>query len=285
MANTSMHVETASPSRTPQPLDGEETASSMSKARASRSLPTEVASRRPPRNSHGAFDTALPHIALGRRTLPWEWRWWQTLVQSSDGTPFPWLALVLFQEGEYTPKTNQLLEDVVPADVFNRLGRPQNVHCDAVEADEALLRSILPMASELQLLTHVRQVNVHDRELASGDSDGFFAVVMSNRIPEPGVKHRACLVSVEERTDLLPTTDFNFISGIVGTVGVLEGPQHIAAAAAQPSLAETANVAEIKSRLQSGGTILAGRSQPAHLRERQRSRVPRIHPSTPARSS
>ena len=31
---------------------------------------------------------------------------------------------------------------------------------------------------------------------------------MSNRIPEPGVKHRACLVSVEERTDLLPTTDW-----------------------------------------------------------------------------
>jgi hypothetical protein len=252
-----MHVETdVSISSSPQPLDAQDAFFNVEGPRFSL-LPTEVASVVPPRNSHGAFDSALPHIALGRRTLPWERALAQTLVQSSDGTPFPWLALVLFQEGEYTLKTSQLLEDVVPADVFNRLGSPQNVHCDAVEADESLLRSILPMASELQLLTHVRQVNVDDRELASGDSDGFFAVVMSNRIPEPGVKHRACLVSVEERTDLLPTTDFNFVSGIVGTVsGVIEHPLH-AAAAPQLSLAETANVAEIKSRLQSGGTILA----------------------------
>jgi hypothetical protein len=252
-----MHVETdVSISSHPQPLDAKDAFFNVEGPRFSL-LPTEVASVVPPRNSHGAFDSALPHIALGRRTLPWERALAQTLVQSSDGTPYPWLALVLFQEGEYTLKTNQLLEDVVPADVFNRLGQPQNVHCDAVEADESLLRSILPMASELQLLTHVRQVNVNDRELAAGDSDGFFAVVMSNRIPEPGVKHRACLVSVEERTDLLPTTDYNFFSGIVGTVGVLQAPLHAAAAPPQASLAETANVAEIKSRLQSGGTILA----------------------------
>ena len=39
---------------------------------------------------------------------------------------------------------------------------------------------------ELQLLTHVRQVNVDDRELAAGDSDGWFAVVMANRLPASG---------------------------------------------------------------------------------------------------
>lgn len=255
-----MHVETdvviPKISNDPQPLNARDAFFNIEGPRFSL-LPTEVASVVPPRNSHGAFDSALPHIALGRRTLPWERALAQTLVQSSDGTPYPWLALVLFQEGEYTLKTNQLLEDVVPADVFARLGSPQNVHCDAVEADESLLRSILPMPSELQLLTHVRQVNVDDRELASGDSDGFFAVVMTNRIPEPGVKHRVCLVSVEERTDLLPTSDVNFISGILGTVGALEAPLHAAAAAPQGGFAETANVAEIKSRLQSGGTILA----------------------------
>jgi hypothetical protein len=202
-----MNVETdVNIASAPQPLDAKDAFFNVEGPRFSLS-PIEVSAVVPPRNSHGAFDSALPHIALGRRTLPWERALAQTLVQSNDGTPYPWLALVLFEEGEYELRTNQLLEDVVPADVFNRLGRPQNVHCDAIEADEQLLRSILPMPSELQLLTHVRQVNVEDRELSAGDSGGFFAVVMANRIPSPGVRHRACLVSVEERTDLLPTAD------------------------------------------------------------------------------
>jgi hypothetical protein len=260
-----MHVETdVKIASTTQPLGAKDVFFNVEGPRFSL-LPTEVSTVVPPRNGHGAFDSALPHIAFGRRTLPWERPLAQNLVQSDDGTPYPWLALVLFEEGEYTLSTNQLLEDVVPADVFNRLGRPQNVHCDAVEADEQLLRSILPMPSELQLLTHVRQVNVDDRELSAGDSDGFFAVVMSNRIPSPGVKHRACLVSVEERTDLLPTTDVTFVSGIFGIGGVLEAAGAPRATSATPAaaatppaaVADTADIAEIKLRLQSGGTILA----------------------------
>jgi hypothetical protein len=92
--------------------------------------------------------------------------------------------------------------------VFVRLGRPSGIRCDAVEADQQFLQEILPMPEELQLLTHVRQVNVDDRELAAGDSDGYFAVVMSNRIPRSGADYVCCLVSVEERTDLLPVTDY-----------------------------------------------------------------------------
>lgn len=262
-----MHVETdVAISSAPQPLDAKDAFFNVVGPRFSL-LPTEVSGVFPPRNGHGAFDASLPHIALGRRTLPWERALAQTYVASSDGTPYPWLALVLFEEGEYTLKKNQLLEDVVPPEVFSRLGRPQNVHCDAVEADEQLLRSLLPMPQELQILTHVRQVNVEDRELSAGDSDGFFAVVMCNRIPAPGVKHRACLVSVEERTDLLPTTDAAYVSGITGVFegGVIlaEGAGRAADLAAGPAAPVEAaplfvpDVSEVKSRLQSGGTILA----------------------------
>src|SRR5206468_2391377 len=76
--------------------------------------PNEVAGVFPPRNGHGPFDEAVAHVALGRRTLPWE------------------------------------------------------------------------------------------RAFAAGDSDGFFAVIMSNRVPQRGRKYRCCLVSIEERTDLVP---------------------------------------------------------------------------------
>ena len=169
--------------------------------------PTEVAGVFPPRGGHGPFDSALPHIALGRRTLPWERPLADAYTVTGDQTPYPFVALVLFETTECTLLHNQALTDVVPPDVFQRLGRPGDIRCDAVEADQQLLRDILPMPDELRLLTHVRQVNVDDRELSAGDSDGYFAVVMGNRIPRPGGSYVACLVSVEERTDLLPTTD------------------------------------------------------------------------------
>ena len=169
--------------------------------------PTEVAGVFPPRGGHGPFDSALPHVALGRRTLPWERPLGDAYTVTGDETPYPFVALVLFESAECTLLRNQALADVVPPDVFQRLGRPGGIRCDAVEADHQLLRDILPMPDELRLLTHVRQVNVDDRELSAGDSDGYFAVVMGNRIPRAGGSYVACLVSVEERTDLLPTTD------------------------------------------------------------------------------
>lgn len=185
--------------------------------------PSEVAGVFPPRNGHGAFHSALPHIALGRRTLPWERALGDAFTAAPGATPFPWLALVLFEEGEYELKRNVPLEEAVPPSVFTRLGRPQGIRCDTVEADTSLLRAILPMPEELQLLTHVRHVNVDDRELAAGDSDGYFAVVMSNRLPQSGAKHRVCLVSVEERTDVLPTSDTpGIVSGDLVAFG--EGP-------------------------------------------------------------
>jgi hypothetical protein len=169
--------------------------------------PSEVAAVFPPRGGHGPFDSALPHAALGRRTLPWERPLGDAFTAAGDETPYPFLALVLLEDSECTLLHNQALTDVVPPAVFQRLGSPAGIRCDAVEADQQLLRDILPMPDELRLLTHVRQVNVDDRELSAGDSDGYFAVVMGNRIPRPGGSYVACLVSVEERTDLLPATD------------------------------------------------------------------------------
>ncbi len=189
-----------------QPLDGQDFFFNVEGPRFSLA-PSEVAAVFPPRNGHGPFDSALPHVALGRRTLPWERPLAADYTAAPGDTPYPFLALVLFEESECELKRNLALSDVVPTAVFQRLGSPDNIRCDAVEADEALLRSLLPMPSELQLLTHVRHVNVDDRELSAGDSDGYFAVVMSNRVPRSGAKYVSCLVSVEERTDLLPTTD------------------------------------------------------------------------------
>ena len=171
---------------------------------------SDVAGVFPPRNAQGPFENALAQIAIKRRTLPWERTLDKTNLigaPTSPGLPelypMPWLALLLFEEGEYTLLANTPLENHVPASVFARLGRPANVLCTAVEADKSLVTEIMPSKEELALLSHVRWVNIDDRELNVEGSDGWFSVVVTNRLPSRGAKFRACLVSLEERTDLV----------------------------------------------------------------------------------
>ncbi|MEZ4470814.1 MAG: hypothetical protein R3F60_08450 [bacterium] len=121
-----------------------------------------------------------------------------------QGKP-PWLALLIFSEAELPDeavKRQVPLATVLPAIVQQTLGlsatdKAQKV--DAIDVDASLLASILPDLDELQMLTHTREVNVDDRELSAGDSDGWFTVVIGNRLPSAG-KWRACLVSVEGAT-------------------------------------------------------------------------------------
>jgi len=186
--------------------------------------PALVAGVFPPRNGHGSFQENLPHIALSRRTLPWE----RALdPQGLIGVPTrgqgdppppvgpaPWVALLLFEEGEYTILQNQPLESVVPPDVYQRLGSPANINCDAVQTTLPVLQAVMPSVEELTVLAHVRQVNKDDRELSAGTSDGWFSVVMSNRVPAANAKFCACLVSLEERSDVIakdPPQDFHLV--------------------------------------------------------------------------
>ncbi len=174
---------------------------------------TDVAGVFPPRNGHGGFDENIPQIVISRRTLPWERQ--LTSDPNLIGTPTrdantpqpdgpaPWIALLLFEEGEYSLHQNVLLKNIVPSDTYARLEVPDGITCDSIEVEEGLLRSVLPSLDELTLLAHVRQVNVDDRELSAASGDGYYAVVMGNRLPAPGAKFRACLVSLEERTDLV----------------------------------------------------------------------------------
>ena len=186
---------------------------------------TDVGGVFPPRNGHGGFDETLPQIAITRRTLPWERRLTSRpdLIgtpkrdantpqpnpfppqqgQPQEYGPAPWLALLLLEEGEYTLHQNVPLASIMPVDAYGRLEVPDGITCDAIEVEEGLLQSLLPSLDELTLLAHVRQVNVDDRELNVASGDGYFAIVMSNRLPAPGAKYRACLVSLEERTDLV----------------------------------------------------------------------------------
>jgi hypothetical protein len=218
--------------------------------------PADVAGCYPPKDAKGPFMDALPHVALGRRTLPWE-----ILLDPKGRLPAPpprrpgepdepageppWMALLLLEETEIVAvKPNRKLSDVLPRDVLADLGAAPDTQVTSLAVDRDVLFDVLPTVEEMKLLTHVREVNVDDRELSAGDSDGFFAVVMSNRVPVAGRKYRACLVSLEGRSDVLRNDDPEVERttplhlGVAGEAALLEGRVPPVAASAGGGVAE-----------------------------------------------
>ena len=167
----------------------------------------QILSTFPPANAEGAFGDRLPQIVLKRRTLPWE----RNPAGQAAASPKPWLALVVVAEGEAQLSTPTPVADCVTSGVT--LLDPADRDVDQglyLAVTQTVLRKIFPTEEDLALLTHVREVDVTDTELAGGDDDGWLAVVLANRLPvaEPGtgkaVRYMACLVNVEGQLDRLP---------------------------------------------------------------------------------
>ena len=163
--------------------------------------PDQILSTFPPAGARGSFTSRLPQVVLRRRTLPWERS--DDLDGDVSTTPTPWLALVLIAEGE-----GQLLTDVPVADCVTPgvdLGADADVpKGTCLEVPDSVVAKVFPTLADLPLLCHVRQVDIADTELVMGDDDGWLAVVMGNRLPQPGVRYLACLVNLEGQYDALP---------------------------------------------------------------------------------
>ena len=170
-----------------------------------------VAGTFPPANKLGDFSSYLPQIVLSRRSLPWErdldpaGRLRPPSPTKAPGLPgpVPWVALLVFEGDEATLLKNVPLRNVLPPQVFTDIGAPDGITCDALAIDSGLLATLLPSLNELQLLCHVRQVNVDYRETQTASGDGMYAVVVSSRLPSPGAQCTAVLVSLEGRSDVL----------------------------------------------------------------------------------
>jgi hypothetical protein len=182
-------------------------------------MPTDqILSSFPPANAEGGFANRLPQIVLKRRTLPWE----RNPVGGLAPSPTPWLALVVVAEGEASLSTAPAaVADCVTPGV--KLPHPEDRDVDKglhLDVTQTVLDKIFPCQDDLALLTHVREVDIHDTELMGGDDDGWLAVVLANRLPVPQgdgtpVRYMACLVNVEGQLDALPkptppASGFNF---------------------------------------------------------------------------
>jgi hypothetical protein len=162
--------------------------------------PGELLSTFPPANSVGAFDRRLPQVTFRRRTLPWE----RAAGSPPTGPTDPWLALVVLAEGEANFRAGVHISDAVPVNIRAALGITGDGTCDVLEVSRTVVAKVFPAKGELPLLTHVREVNISDTEFATGDDDGWIAVVIANRLPQPNTKYGAYLISLEGRRQELP---------------------------------------------------------------------------------
>jgi hypothetical protein len=162
--------------------------------------PDQVLSTFPPAGSEGSYGSRLPQVVLRRRTLPWE-----RLVQAGVPRSTPWLALVLVAEGEAELVLNQpVAECVTPG---RTLPGAADVELGSyLKIRKSVADRIFPTQLDVPLLAHAREVDISDTELMMGDDDGFLGVIISNRLPLPGVdtagnpvpvKYLACLVNLE----------------------------------------------------------------------------------------
>ncbi|MBO1348078.1 MAG: hypothetical protein EBE86_012095 [Hormoscilla sp. GUM202] len=168
----------------------------------------------PPQGSLGDHSNVLPHIILTHSTLPWE-RSPAVSPESSDDL-FPWLLLLVFSEAE-KPKTKTITLGelsnqgpkfpVVSLHGYRKASDPVNV----IDVKRQVLEPLLPTLDDLKMLAHVRRL-----DFSAQDEQGMSrtdlheserAVILANRLPEPGATSTVHLVSVEGRYN---TTGFNF---------------------------------------------------------------------------
>lgn len=170
--------------------------------------PADIAGVYPAAGSEESPDEFLPHIALERRTLPWE--------RIGVNGQKPWLALMLFKESEMRDAVARksspaaTLESVLLSDVSGRdpagyatlhttLGLPATTPLNVLFVKNSVLVTRRPNQADIKYMSHVR------RDLATGKDR---AIVISSRLPDAGPAgsepeiHTAFLVSLERRDDL-----------------------------------------------------------------------------------
>ncbi|NVB40585.1 hypothetical protein G6O69_22280 [Pseudenhygromyxa sp. WMMC2535] len=155
--------------------------------------PRDVLGVFPAAGSREASDLRVPHIALRRRTLPWE-------REVFADKKIPWMALLLLKVNpEQSEDGGIALEPKADGTSSGaKLIRASGGQPDTLRIPGPLLTKLAPRKQELRLLSHVRRVSLEDTEGEfAGDDDGFVAMVLGNRLPAAGHDWIAALVSLE----------------------------------------------------------------------------------------
>ena len=136
--------------------------------------PADVVAVFPPAGSLGDHSNVLPHVLLRKSTLPWERR------ADSNVREMPWLALLLFYEGEAPAPEVVSLKDLrggsakFPA-FEKEVGQGDDDKVTVIDVRQKTLAGLLPQHDELAVLAHVRETVdyvVNDQTLAALKTEG-----------------------------------------------------------------------------------------------------------------
>ncbi len=184
------------------------------------SLPSgDVGEMYPPPDSSGPYGTNLPSVVLHQRTLPW--------ARALTADPAcPWMALLSFRAAEMVPDpatglplrsgtvAGFLADTATLGPVIDRATVPADVLASTVTSivvPLTVFTAVAPSLAELPYLAHVRRTDTTEQAASDAAQDGWYAVVLGNRFPDPatavdgsGTLTVACLVSLEGLTGHLP---------------------------------------------------------------------------------
>src|SRR5262249_36248754 len=181
--------------------------------------PSEVIGKYPPDSSSGRYGEVLPHIILDEPLLPWE-------RTTSGGEGTPWLALLVFEEGELlggdpiTHTCATTIKDFLAANqhiaktLYPQLQKEADVDessaCAFIRVPTDVFRDVTPRLEELRYLVCCRQANTGDKPIAGLHGQALAAVVVANRFPaapageaSAPIKNIGHLVSLEKLEQLL----------------------------------------------------------------------------------
>jgi hypothetical protein len=198
----------------------------------------------PPAGSTADYTEALASVVLSTRNLPWEITADPNADQGSGPVVTPWLALLLLTaEDIVAPAVSAqgsatgayavpLAEYLRPGADFAQPSftdaqvaefeqqNPPDYRCTVIDVKGSAFTATAPQLAELPYLAHARQIDTGDQEIAGVEADGWFSVVIGNRLAQgsdSGV-YFAHLVSVEGFTGWLPPTP---LPAAVSTVRLL----------------------------------------------------------------
>ncbi|HEX7318175.1 MAG TPA: hypothetical protein VF297_30000 [Pyrinomonadaceae bacterium] len=173
---------------------------------------SEIQTYYPPPGGTADYQNVLPHLVLRTRNLPWERTVWK-----GEGRE-PWLALLVLSAQEIVEGRAEVkagtVADLVPANAsadiwtraenganvmlpkFSRAGEDARTAVRMLDLDLDLFLKLCPRREELPLLAHIRRVDTADKVPVEMVADGEFAVLVANRLPQPGA-NTIHLVSLE----------------------------------------------------------------------------------------
>ena len=203
----------------------------------------EIHSVYPPPNGEEYYEGVLPQIVFRKRTLPWE----RSVDSKSEkaGFEIPWMALLLFEEQELllggqadrknasrTRAVSRSVEELkspgpgyLPPINLND-GLADETSCYTIDISKNDFLALVPKASELPYLAHVREVNTDDKEFLGMHADGWFSVILSNRLPKTPPVQQVTEGSLEEKKGLHFARNIVHLVSLEGFIGYLEDKPH-----------------------------------------------------------